>query len=118
MYYLCSQHKGAAQLLSSCAVTEQLICGFAFAYAKIQFSHDAAQIIMGDNSTTFFTVLLFCFQGISLVEVKYELLLSYLINHMLHAKWSHDQIIMGDGTTCFMVLLYLFPGYQLSGGEI
>ena len=31
--------------LISCAGTAQLICVFAFAYAKCWFSHDAAQII-------------------------------------------------------------------------
>ena len=31
--------------LISCAVTAQLICGFVFAYAKIQFSHNEAQLI-------------------------------------------------------------------------
>ena len=30
--------------LISCAVTAQLICVFAFAYAKIRFSHDAAHM--------------------------------------------------------------------------
>ena len=35
LYYLCSENKGA----------EQLICTFVFAYAKGNFSHDAAQII-------------------------------------------------------------------------
>ena len=35
--YLCSQNKG----LISCLVTAQLICAFAFAYAKIRFSHYA-----------------------------------------------------------------------------
>ena len=31
-------------MLISCAVTAQLICSFVFAYAKIRFSHVAAQI--------------------------------------------------------------------------
>ena len=30
------------KVLISCAVTAQLICIFIFAYAKFQFSHDAA----------------------------------------------------------------------------
>ena len=34
--------------LISCAVTAQLICGFVLAYAKIQFSHDAAHIEITD----------------------------------------------------------------------
>ena len=34
------------QALISCAVTAQLICGFVFAYAKIRFSHDAANLIV------------------------------------------------------------------------
>ena len=38
--YLYSKNKA----LISCAVTVQLICGFVFAYAKIRFSHDAAEI--------------------------------------------------------------------------
>ena len=40
LYYLYSKNKGADQ----CAVTAQLICAFVFAYAKIKFSHDAAQL--------------------------------------------------------------------------
>ena len=32
--------------LISCAVTAQLICNFVFAYAKIWFSHDAAQLLL------------------------------------------------------------------------
>ena len=43
LYYLCSENKGADQLLGYC----ELICVFVFAYAKIPFSHDAAQIIRG-----------------------------------------------------------------------
>ena len=33
-------------MLMSCAVTAQLICAFIFALAKIQFSQDAAQIMV------------------------------------------------------------------------
>ena len=33
-----------AKALISCAVTEQLICAFVFAFAKGRFSHYAAQI--------------------------------------------------------------------------
>ena len=33
------------KVLISCAVTAQLICIFVFAYAKIRFSHDAAQFM-------------------------------------------------------------------------
>ena len=40
---MCSENKGADQL------TAKLICVFVFAYAKIRFSHDAAQ--MGNNIT-------------------------------------------------------------------
>ena len=32
--------------LISCAVTAQLICVFDFAYAKIRFSHNEAQIVL------------------------------------------------------------------------
>ena len=35
--------------LISCAVIAQLICAFAFAYAKCRFSHDAAHIKSLDN---------------------------------------------------------------------
>ena len=35
LYFLCSENKGAAQL----------ICIFVFAYAKNRFSHDAAHIV-------------------------------------------------------------------------
>ena len=35
------------QALISCVVTAQLICVFVFAYAKVRFSHDAAQIQIG-----------------------------------------------------------------------
>ena len=41
LYYQCSENKGADQLHSA-----QLICVFVFAYAKSQFSHDAAHIIL------------------------------------------------------------------------
>ena len=34
--------------LISFAVTAKLICVFVFAYAKIRFSHDAAQIMLGE----------------------------------------------------------------------
>ena len=34
------------KVLISCAVTAQLICSFVFAYAKIRFSHNAAQIFV------------------------------------------------------------------------
>ena len=37
LYYLCCKNKGADQLRS-------LICAFVFAYAKIRFSHDTAQM--------------------------------------------------------------------------
>ena len=40
-YYPCSENKGADQLRSK---TVKLICTFVFAKAKIQFSHDAAQL--------------------------------------------------------------------------
>ena len=33
----------------SFAVTAKLICVFVFAYAKSRFSHDAAQLILGDG---------------------------------------------------------------------
>ena len=32
------------KVLISCAVTAQLICNFVFAYRKIWFSHDSAQV--------------------------------------------------------------------------
>ena len=38
LYYLCSENKGA----------DQLICGFVFAYAKSQFSHDVAHMIKSE----------------------------------------------------------------------
>ena len=41
VYGQCSETKA----LISCAVSAQLICAFVFAYAKICFLHDAAQII-------------------------------------------------------------------------
>ena len=43
LYYLCSENKGADQLLRNCEA--DLICAFVFAQAKIRFSHDAAQLI-------------------------------------------------------------------------
>ena len=44
MLYLCSKNKGAV-------VTLQLICAivFAYAYAKIRFSHDMAQLLTIPN---------------------------------------------------------------------
>ena len=40
LYYPCSENKGADH-----GVTAKLICVFVFAYAKIRFSHNEAQII-------------------------------------------------------------------------
>ena len=39
------------KVLISCAVTEQLICTFVFAYAKCKFSHDAAHTWVTLNPT-------------------------------------------------------------------
>ena len=47
LYYLCRKNKA----LISCTVTSQLICVFVFAYAKIRFSHDAAQIELHCDKT-------------------------------------------------------------------
>ena len=41
----CTIRVAKTKALISCAVTAQLICAFVFAYAKICFSQDAAQII-------------------------------------------------------------------------
>ena len=41
LYYICSENKGADQLRT---LTPQLICAFAFAYAKSKFSHDAGDL--------------------------------------------------------------------------
>ena len=46
MYYLCSENKGADQLHDA-----KLICVFVFAYAKIRFSHVAAQIMEACEKT-------------------------------------------------------------------
>ena len=40
----CTVHVAKTKALISFAVTAKLICVFVFAYAKIRFSHDAAQI--------------------------------------------------------------------------
>ena len=50
---MCSEKKKA---LISCKVTAQLICGFVFAYAKIQFSHDMPHIL-AEASYILFTIL-------------------------------------------------------------
>ena len=42
LYYLCSENKGADQLLGY----READLLFVFAYAKCWFSHDAAQIIL------------------------------------------------------------------------
>ena len=34
----------------SCAITIQLICALVFAYAKIRFSHDVAQIMLHSSA--------------------------------------------------------------------
>ena len=48
LYYLCSETKW----LISCAVNAQLICAFAFAYAKRRFSHDAARFYSHSTPTS------------------------------------------------------------------
>ena len=45
LYYLCVLSIAKTKALMSCKITVQLICAFAFAYAKSRFSHDAAQTI-------------------------------------------------------------------------
>ena len=42
----CTIDVAKTKALISCAVTTQLICVFVFAYAKIWFSRDAAQICL------------------------------------------------------------------------
>ena len=39
--------RAKTKALISFAVTAKLICVFVFAYAKIRFSHDAAQVVAG-----------------------------------------------------------------------
>ena len=54
LYYLCSENKGIdekktlmkTKALVSRAVIAQLICVFVFAYSKIRFSYDAAQLCL------------------------------------------------------------------------
>ena len=46
----CSIYVVKKKALISCGFTAQLICGFVFAYAKSQFSHDAAQFINAANN--------------------------------------------------------------------
>ena len=41
----CTFYVAKTKALISCAVTEQLICAFVFAYAKSSFSHDADQLV-------------------------------------------------------------------------
>ena len=43
----CTIRVAKTKALISFAVTAKLICVFVFAYAKIRFSHDAAQIKQG-----------------------------------------------------------------------
>ena len=40
----CTIYVAKTKALISCAVTAQLICVFVFAYAKVRFSHDEAQM--------------------------------------------------------------------------
>ena len=40
----CTIYVAKTKVLISCAVTEQLICVFVFAYAKSRFSHDTARM--------------------------------------------------------------------------
>ena len=42
----CTIHVAKTKVLISFSVTAQLLCAFVFAYAKIRFSHDAAQIML------------------------------------------------------------------------
>ena len=43
-YRVCAIYVALTKVLISCMVTAQLICTFAFAYAKSRVSHDAAQL--------------------------------------------------------------------------
>ena len=53
----CTIYETKTKGLISCAVTAQLICGFVFAYAKGQISHDTAHIdILFRSVNSFFTV--------------------------------------------------------------
>ena len=47
MYYLCSENKGAAALISF-AVKVKLNCIFVFTYAKCLLSHDAAHMFFNE----------------------------------------------------------------------
>ena len=44
-------HVAKTKALISFAITSKLICAFVFAYAKIQFSHDAAHLIYTHNDS-------------------------------------------------------------------
>ena len=51
-------YKAKTKALISFAVTAKLICVFVFAYAKIRFSHDEAQILVLQTPyTATFTVI-------------------------------------------------------------
>ena len=64
LYYPCRETK--AQI--SYAVTAQLICAFVFTYAKIWFSHDAAQLI--DCMSDLFSLGHCCLQPSGVVVVN------------------------------------------------
>ena len=44
MYCIHTINKAKTKALISCAVIAQLICAFVFAYAKVRFSQDTAQV--------------------------------------------------------------------------
>ena len=52
----CTIFMAKTKALISCAVAEQLICAFAFAYAKSRFCHDAAQIDLNIQTPNYFEV--------------------------------------------------------------
>ena len=83
----CTIYMAKTKALISCAVTVQLICSFVFTYAKIWFSHGAAQIIL-----RVFKSLLAKIQYISQIECCCnEILLFFYQVFVKHSKpkdWS------------------------------
>ena len=70
--------------LISFAVTAKLICGFVFAYAKIQFSHDEAHISL----FRIFEIFIFCFV-VAICDLVHDVKTIFHLSYVLTASGNH-----------------------------
>ena len=82
MYYPCSENKGADQLRGY-RVIAKLICVFVFAYAKSQFSHDAAQMKFHAQLNM---------KSMGLVNVK----MPFIVGILEFIEWTNFMLILSS----------------------